>query len=145
MAFYEYYAMGMPIFMPSRMWLYRLVFNRDALHSVVVREAGSHIIEGTEVSPKHIHPFPPTRISTFDEMRYWINWSDFVTFPHIQHFSNLQELVNMLVSCDYEKVSQAMKKVNEKRRIDTLHTWHGILEETLKKIEIQNAEKKMQS
>jgi len=134
MAFYEYYGMGMPIFMPDRMWLYRLVFNYDALHERVIRKVGGHIIEGIDVSPKHVHPYPPTRMLSFDERRYWINWSDFVTFPHIQHFSNLQELTSMLLKSDYKKISEDMKQVNKRRRIETLRTWHGVLDETLRKI-----------
>jgi len=131
MAFYEYYAMNMPIFLPAKHWLYRLSFNRDGN---LGRTTGEYDVipedpnTGKDPIPQHQHPYRPFAISKFDAQRYWIHWSEFILFPHVIYFENLQELMHKLLTIDYQSISQRMAEVNIRRREQTIHQWSTAIE-----------------
>jgi hypothetical protein len=131
MSFFEYYALNIPIFVPSVELLYSWDKNyrvmkervywqqtplRNPLDYPIMPPFGTvpSVNEYTPIQemcdfpegfqlPKDNWPMPhPNDITDPDAMSYWIRKSDYYTWPHIQHFSSWEDLKNQLNSPEIE-------------------------------------------
>merc|ERR1719449_519839 len=119
--------MNMPLFMPAKHLMYRNAFTRDGNLGNV-----NPIYDKTNATrPQIEHPYRPFGIGTFDAMRYWLEFSDFVLFPHVVYFDHLRDLFKKLLTTDLQVVSNQMKEVNARRHTETLNTWTKMLHQTL--------------
>ena len=108
MTFYEFYAMGVPLFMPSHLSKYLFPFS-----------ASVPLLDWT---PKHLArragrpPFSPLSLTTSDALRFWMASVDFFALPGVQHFDSIAGLLFMLPASDFESISLRLKE-NRRARI----------------------------
>lgn len=123
MAFYEYYSMNMPMFLPAREMLYRTVYHAEGnlgttkpiymKKSPLVAAEPSAEAAGDEKKSDE-HPFPPFAFDKLDSRAYWLGYSDFARWPGLKYFYNLQELCKYLLQEDAPAMAATMKLHNDK-------------------------------
>ncbi|CAE8626034.1 unnamed protein product [Polarella glacialis] len=126
-AFAEAYAMGLPIFLPSDEWLYRLQksvpygFMVHAGRLPVGADAG-----GEEQAAGEQHsPFWKEKSRGLVTVLSWLRLSDFSTWPHAQRFGSIPELLQGLASEDLESVSQGMRSWVAKGKSEEIPRWYA--------------------
>ncbi|CAE7933865.1 faeC [Symbiodinium sp. KB8] len=117
MTFYEFYAMGVPLFMPSHLSKYLFPFSASVplLDWVPKRIA----MQGGRP------PYSPLSMTTSAALQFWSSFIDFFAFPGIQHFDSIASLLVMLPSSDFESASRRMRDNREARVESGAPFWSG--------------------
>lgn len=84
-------------------------------------------IPKSEKSYHSYNPNIPFSVDAEDEM-YWLQYSDFYEWPHIQYFDNAMDLEHKVGSTDLMKVHNMMKKENFIRQNLILSQWKSIID-----------------
>ncbi|CAD7929321.1 unnamed protein product [Amoebophrya sp. A120] len=116
MSFYEFYSMNMPLFLPSREMLYRTVYHSEGNLGTTKDsyQLRSSRLLGKKEELVSEHPYPPFAFSSLDSRAYWLDYSDFVRWPGLKFFFNLQELCKHLLQEDVNAMAAEMKLFNDK-------------------------------
>merc|ERR1719198_199272 len=101
MWFYELYAIGMPLYMPSRVTL-PLYVRQDY---IVCQEFAEHW-PGHDPSQWHSHR--PGDLHSWASAEYWASFTDYLILPHVIHFTSVPDLLRLLSTVDHRTVSQRM-------------------------------------
>ena len=135
MSFFEYYALGIPIIVPSAAFLASLIVQHGVMKERIYwvgpdREAARSSTPvvpgpvGLQVPPPS-DDVPGPNSQDAASLRYWIPRSDFYTYPHITYFDSWDDLGAVLAKTDFAAVSTNMEEYN--RRVETylLKKWEG--------------------
>lgn len=124
--FYEFYGMGMPIFMPSSLPKY--LFQQDHMHYDGKWEGRRYDRYEPQIWPEEAGSASPFDEFNLDAVRFTAGFSDYFRFPHVQHFESIPRLLAMLPETDFFEVVQQMARFNQDARVllcacvaDTLH------------------------
>ena len=134
MSIFEYYRMGIPMFVPTPELLakwqmeYRIlseltwdmVFSKPKDHSNV---DGWRSEDGTL-----LHPFDPNNQFSEESIAFWVKWADFYMWPHIIQYSSFDELPSLIQKTDLNEVSTKIKEENDRMKADLFETWNGIFD-----------------
>jgi len=85
--FYEMYALGVPIFLPDRSWMFRI--QRIAPWGSMAYGVPSDSVDGDAPWFNSINVDP-------EKLFKWYEYSDFQQFPHLNHFNSVIELLQGL-------------------------------------------------
>ena len=129
--FTEYYSLSIPLFVPSATYF---------------RKAGSIGSDRTSTSPPYCnkdkdlwHKMPRHLKSANkynpnaefgddpESAMFWLQFSDFYDWPHVQFFHDVEDLVAKLASTDFVALNRAMVKENEIRKNVLLGQWCEII------------------
>ena len=103
MSFFEYYRMGIPMFIPSPSLLARW----DLHYNLLIERTWSSVLHyprsSNSIINKHIYSnsniqYDPNNEVYYDAIKAWISLSDFYTFPYITTFESWDDLLGMLYS-----------------------------------------------
>ncbi|CAE7326622.1 CYP704C1 [Symbiodinium sp. KB8] len=119
--FYELYAMGVPIYMPSRDSL-PLYVSQD--YSVCPDFEGSR----PGHAPHRVHPHSPFDTDDWAAMTYWAAFTDYLTLPHISHFDSVPSLLKQLAAADHQKISHSMQRAHMEHLGVAMSFWSQALE-----------------
>ena len=124
MTFYEFYAMGVPLFMPSHLSKYLFPFSASVplLDWVPKRIA----MQGGRP------PYSPLSMTTAAALQFWSSFIDFFVFPGIQHFDSIASLLIMLPSSDFESASRRMRDNREARVESGAPFWSAVAASALR-------------
>jgi hypothetical protein len=122
MSFFELFALNIPIFTPSLE--YKIMLER--VHAADLswnwhvppwrdRVRADELSWGWYVPPWRTVPTDiPSPIDASERARrHWLNKSDFVTLPHLQHFDNYRALCRQLCNADLDAISERMRVQND--------------------------------
>jgi hypothetical protein len=129
MSFFEHYRMGIPVIAPSLSLLTR--WHMD-MHMVGERSwdmAFYHRVSDGSALPRHpaaSAPYDPNDDTDPAAVAWWLQWSDYYTFPHVILFDSWQELLDKLNSADLVAVSAAMHAHSATQEAELAHTWRRI-------------------
>ena len=132
MAFYEYYSMGMPLFFPSKKWMYRTVYHKEGNLGTTAmpdyREQSPYVSDAEKAAYREtLHPFAPVgEFQSLMARKHWLPYSDFASWPAITYFSSVQELIQKLIEADPEALSLKMKQFNERRFVSSVAYWKTV-------------------
>jgi len=104
--FYELYAMGVPLFLPSKATL-PLYINQD--YAVCPDFEGHR----PGHSPLKVHPHSPFDRDDFEAMSYWSQYTDYHRFPHVTYFESIPELIMKLGKQDHRATSRKMLQAHQ--------------------------------
>ncbi len=126
MIFYEYYSMGVPLFVPEKQYLHFFILR--GLHAY----ATHHFVD-TRNNGTNLYPVSPFFASLDAEQwyqgaSYWTRYCDFYQFPHLQRFHSANELMLKLDVLDATEVSMNMRTWTDVNFGASLRAWHGVLE-----------------
>jgi len=136
MSIFEQYRMNIPLFFPSKELLLKWSIERW-----VVRERTLPWLEQDPrpyTFPPHSsqHHVPsPNDNNDAEAMRYWLQFADFYTLPHITYFNSTEHLaliLQTLTADDLKTISWKMKKFNNKCREELSKKWTRILQTVAK-------------
>ncbi|CAE7655948.1 CYP704C1 [Symbiodinium pilosum] len=119
--FYELYAMGVPIYMPSRDTL-PLYVSQD--YSICPDFEGSR----PGHAPDRVHPHSPFDTDDWAAMTYWAAFTDYLTLPHISHFDSVPSLLRQLHAADHQKISHSMQRAHMEHLGVAMSFWSQALE-----------------
>eukprot|EP00928_Gymnodinium_smaydae_P002317 TRINITY_DN10828_c0_g3_i1.p1 TRINITY_DN10828_c0_g3~~TRINITY_DN10828_c0_g3_i1.p1 ORF type:complete len:1597 (-),score=337.82 TRINITY_DN10828_c0_g3_i1:34-4824(-) len=129
-AFVEAYAMNVPTFVPTPEWLYRLRRTVPFGFLQVSASLGPEVV-GSDV--RRTFPFPPflpaDRSHPDDLLTfvYWQSTSELHSYPAVQQFGSIPELLERLLLVDLHAVSEAMAAFSAKQRREAVGEWRAAL------------------
>lgn len=134
MSFFEYYRIGVPLFVPSQKLLLRWDEEYDVLSERIyghvsaddVRaddDVGAGGLEGDKDLETARLPDPNVKAN----LKYWIHLCDFYVFPHVQYFDSWEDLVDKLRTVDMQSVSKAMLEYSEEQRFEIVEKWKQVV------------------
>ena len=133
----ELYALGIPIFAPS-IKFYMNYYNPKLNFTGLGwdRTSTSHPYCSSDPkleqkmrpelqSLKSIHPYSPNIDLSEDaeSENYWLQFSDFYDWPHIQHFDDYAHLKKLLFHTNFKAVHEAMKNELSIRKTHVINRW----------------------
>lgn len=134
MSFFEFYRIGIPLFVPSP----HLLTHWHMKYSVLKERSWNMIFDKPGSSPIKKHPgykgrmlSDPNDNLNYNSVLEWVNLADFYTFPHVKQFDNFTHLVEMVGTTSLQElkvVSSRMREFSEKHDATTLQTWGRALQ-----------------
>ena len=128
MSFFEHYAAGIPMFIPTLDYSMRLyeqeykIWGQLGWPITCNRPAGS-LLPGN-------NKYDPNDYLDSDAMRYWLRYSDFyndVEFSNLNYFGSMEELNEIVDIYDLEKISKLMQIQNVIRKRRVYDKWENLL------------------
>jgi hypothetical protein len=122
MTFFEYYRLAIPIFAPSLELLALLEATRST--------TTERIYNGFE-QPYGFLPHSPNALGDAHGTRFWLNFSDIFTFPHIIHFDSPEHLAQLLHQATDDSlaaVSRDMAAYNARQEQMQVRFWSDKLD-----------------
>ena len=126
MSLFEYYAIGIPLFVPSLELLvqwqikyllldelsWNCVFGRcDEKSAIVAHPNSPH--RGTD----------PNDILNTDNLRYWLKFADFYQWPGVLFFESWSDLFHQVQHTDFAVVSRTMMNFNAEKYLRVRRAW----------------------
>jgi hypothetical protein len=130
MSFFEHYRMGIPILAPSLGLLTRWHMDMRMVGERSWDMAFYHRVSNGSVLPRHptaIAPYDPNDDTDPASVAWWLQWSDYYTFPHVILFDSWQDLLDKLNGVDLAAVSAAMHAYSAAQEAELALTWRRIL------------------
>ena len=110
MTFYEFYAMSVPLFMPSHLSKYLFPFSASVPLLDWTPKRKARRVDDP--------PFSPLSLTTSAALRFWASSIDFFALPGVQHFESIAGLLSMLPLADFESMSRQTRE-NRQTRIES--------------------------
>ena len=133
MSFFEYYRMGIPLFVPSpdllTVWQQKLkVVSEISWNCVYGRCQDTSQVEG---HPNSTHGNKdPNNVN--NNFRYWIQFADFYQFPHITLFDDWKDLLEKLNVADLNGIRYNMMEYNNQQKKVLKREWNEILDKAFR-------------
>ncbi|KAH3821862.1 hypothetical protein DPMN_123630 [Dreissena polymorpha] len=127
----EFYSLNIPLFMPSAKYFR----NNGGFGSNRTSTSWPHCDNDPDLwwkmpsHPSSPHTYNPNAEFAKDaeaEM-YWLQFSDFYDWPHIQYFDAVDELHRVLFTADFQAIHEAMTAENDIRKKELLEKWCTII------------------
>ena len=122
----EFYSLAIPLFMPS-MKFYRTFrsfgSDRSSLSKFYCNKP--ELDEDMKPHPSSLHPYSPNVEGSKDweAEYYWLQFSDFYTWPHITYFDDFKDLELKLKQTDFTKIHNLMVEEVKHKKEALLGTW----------------------
>ena len=137
MSIIDFYAINLPIFVPSIKFLTktRAIFDRTLQFEYFCNNF-------TNIEPHitSIHKYNPNDENDEPYM-YWLKYADFFQWPYVTVFDDFDDLIQKLKTVDLKKISEKMKAYNKIKETDLLDNWCQIIKKTQKFQPIPNSYK----
>jgi hypothetical protein len=126
MSLFEQYSANIPLFFPSKDFLY---FLRKKNPSAILNEVSFFWMFKAQM--------PPTDLGNLNNMndpnvlKFWVDSADFYdveNMPYIQYFQSFTHLKKLLRSVDTQQISKKMQEHNAKREKRVFEQWKQVLE-----------------
>lgn len=138
MAALEQYRLNIPLFFPARELLVRWHLERFILHERSESPPPNPRFVKRPLSGSNVKPHPsqahrPDPNNDLDEaaVRYWVQYADYYTLPHIIYFNStahLSALLRSISNDELRKTSRRMRQHNISSRRQVLQRWkHNLL------------------
>jgi len=136
MSIFEQYRMNIPLFFPSKelllQWNIEHWVVRERTLPWLVRDPRPHT---SPPHPSQWHIPSPNDNDDAEAVKYWLQFADYYTLPHITYFNSTKHLAVILQSLtadDLKTISRQMKNFNKKFRKELLIKWKRILQNIAK-------------
>lgn len=133
----ELYSLNIPLFVPSLMYYRRtggLGYDRTVTSPFYccrsIQRNCIQTLQNFTKNPDSYHSYNPNIVyseNPEDEM-YWLQFSDFYEWPHIQFFDNTTDLEQKVNSTDFLYIHNKMKEENMIRKKLLLSQWKDIID-----------------
>jgi len=111
----DFYALSIPLYIPSLKFFREPGFGHDRAitwSNYYCKNANLDTL--LQKHPSSTHPLSPESTMREDE-QYWLQFSDFYTFPHITYFDSMEDLSRKIARNDPLAIRKAMMSENKKR------------------------------
>jgi len=136
MSIFEQYRMNIPLFFPSQelllQWTIEHWVVRERTLPPMVRDPRSDTLP-PHPSQRHV-PSPNDNYNA-SAIKYWLQFADYYTLPHITYFNSTKHLAVILQTLTVDElnaISWKMKNFNEKVKKEVLVKWTRILQTVAK-------------
>ena len=118
----EYYALGIPLFMPSPKF-FRTTHSFGPDRAVITHGCGNKALaDAMKPHPTNTHPYSPNELGGEAEY-YWLQFGNFYQWPHITYFDDMQELEQKLEEADFDLIHDLMMKEIKQKWSALSETW----------------------
>ena len=132
--FSELYATAIPIFVPSPLYLRQhagLGPDRSPASKLYCNK-GAHMWSLVPKHPSVAHSYNPS--AQFEHSQeaemYWLQFSDFYTYPHVHFFDTIAEVTTKLKQLDLKSIHEAMKLETEVTKMDMRSNWCELIKQS---------------
>eukprot|EP00927_Polykrikos_kofoidii_P083945 TRINITY_DN8726_c0_g1_i1.p1 TRINITY_DN8726_c0_g1~~TRINITY_DN8726_c0_g1_i1.p1 ORF type:complete len:271 (-),score=37.97 TRINITY_DN8726_c0_g1_i1:144-956(-) len=126
--FYEFYSMGMPIFMPS--YLPRYIFFQHHMEyegrspdAASLAERRGRIEADSLWQDEWGSPFNE---SSLEAVRNTVKFTDYFRYPAVQRFQSIAELLEGVTTTDFAKVVESMGQFQAEVTVEALSAWRAV-------------------
>ena len=120
----EFYALGIPLFMPSMKFFHAHGgLGRDRTSVSRPYCSNPNLDNEMKPHPNSIHVYSPNSDSDAESEYYWLQMSDFFYWPHITYFDSLSDLEKKLEQADLHAIHRYMTEELEKKRKFVSEKW----------------------
>ena len=119
----DFYISNIPLFVPSIDLLVKWKNLNDRIIQHYYRKYDAFIIKPNERS---YHNYDPNSDSD-EDMKYWIQFSDYYQWPFITVFNSWDDLIQKLNKINLNELSGKIKEYNKLKQADLLNNWCKIL------------------
>ena len=129
MSLFEYYAMNIPMFVPTVELLVKwqtehLIMDELSWNCVLSSCNKSSLIPAHPSSP---HNLDPNDVLDPVTLRYWLKFADFYQWPGIVYFRDWEDLVAKAMNTDLVEISAIMREYKRDETQKTLKMWQNIM------------------
>jgi hypothetical protein len=135
MSFFEQYRMNLPLFVPSLKFMIQLHLD----HALISERTWARIHNRGGITKSDIDGHPdawtkhdPNNEKSAEALEYWLAKADYYTKPYIQYFDSWDDLIEKLLTTDFQKVSALMEQHNAHFHSELLSQWQFLLERMFK-------------
>ena len=121
-SFYEFYAMNIPMFMPSELSKY--IFHQHHLDYDGRFPQSTDVGSDSLWKPSWGTPFNETSLEV---LRHLAVFSDYFRYPAVQHFAGLGDFLVRLLESDFSAIVEEMAAFNQELIVEGLAAWRSIL------------------
>jgi len=121
----DFYAINMPIFVPSAEFLIKLnILGERRLQSESCRKMPDPVTfdRQLENNLSTTHPFSPNS-DEYSALKYWLQFADYYVWPFVTVFDSFEDLMEKLKAADLARISRKMRAHNLVRETDLLNNW----------------------
>ena len=127
MSLFEQWRLNIPLFFPSvqllTTWQVETnVMNERTWDSVFGSISSKSKIPGVVDEPD------PNNDKDRAAVPFWIKYSDFYEWPHIQYYELYEDLLSKLSKANFKEISNHMKTYNAQLKIQLIEKWEKVLE-----------------
>ena len=114
----DFYALAVPLYVPSLKFYHAHRFGHDRTITGSKHYCKNHTLKSLlPKDPRSVHLLSPEDEDIEDE-QYWLQFSDFYTFPHITYFDSMDDLGRKIARNDPLAIRKGMISENKKRLAD---------------------------
>ena len=129
MSLFEYYAMNIPMFVPSLdlliEWQFEhLILDEISWNCVLSNCAHTSMIMAHRSSK---HGYDPNDVLNPSALKHWLRYADFYQWPGIIYFDSWDDLINKAQTADLFSASEKMRSYSHHERMRTIELWQQIL------------------
>jgi len=118
----DFYAINMPIFVPSKEFLIKLnILNERRLQSHACLKMPDQVVFDRKYNFTS-HPYSPNS-NDYKAISYWLQFADYYLWPFVTTFDSFEDLLQKLKKADLSAISSKMKAHNLVREADLLNNW----------------------
>ena len=126
----ELYALGIPMFVPSIEFIFKLklVYDRTLLDPFY---CGGRLkfADLPKQHPNSNHPYSPDDTVSPEAIHYWLQFADYYQLRHIQTFSSWTDLILKLSKANFTEIHEKMEQENVRRKADLISKWKQIFDQ----------------
>ncbi|KAF4685230.1 hypothetical protein FOZ62_023389 [Perkinsus olseni] len=111
---YEFYSMGIPIFLPTHTWMMRLMFQPDGNLASTDPARYVDYYDPQSVSEAFGPEGPPLGFGGpfgVHQQFHYLGYSDFTSLPHLDQFNNIQDMLDTMDTLDLLVLSDISSKM----------------------------------
>eukprot|EP00927_Polykrikos_kofoidii_P051784 TRINITY_DN45572_c0_g1_i1.p1 TRINITY_DN45572_c0_g1~~TRINITY_DN45572_c0_g1_i1.p1 ORF type:complete len:635 (+),score=57.59 TRINITY_DN45572_c0_g1_i1:209-2113(+) len=131
MSFYEFYALGIPLFLPSHLSKYIFPYSASVPLLDFVPQWLRNCSAATPEPPEAVRhacresrpDSSPLSLTSSSSLRYWSRFMDFFRFPGVQFFPSLAGLMDMLPKAKLHEISARMRASHSARLVEAVIIW----------------------
>ena len=136
----ELYALGIPIFILSlKFYLnyydsanrqFSLGWDRTSTKTPYCKDyTNPEQSMRPNITIETIHPYSPNIdfVEDAESEMYWLQFSDFYEWPHIQYFHDYKHLKQLLLGANFDKIRRLMKQEIELRKNRVVNSWCKVI------------------
>ena len=125
MSLFEYYAMHIPVFVPSLDLLIKWQMDNRVMDELSWNCVFGNCESRSEIAgcERSVHPHDPNDVTNPESLRYWLKFADFYQWPGIVCFDDWDDLIEKIESTDLSNASSVMKQHWVKEKTKVTHIW----------------------
>ena len=127
MSLFEQYRLNIPLFFPSVQLLTTWQVENNVMNERTWDSVFGSIPSKSKI-PGVVDEPDPNNDKDRAAVQFWIKFSDFYEWPHVQYYESYEDLLSKLSKANFKEISNNMKAYNVQFKTQLIEKWKKVLE-----------------